>query len=102
MAWSRPQQYLAEFVGTFGLLVAVGGAAVFSISSTNPLIFVDPLVRVVLISLSVGFGLIGLIYALGDISGGHFNPAVTIGAWVAGRLPARTSYRTSWPSWPVA
>lgn len=89
MAWGRPQQYLAEFVGTFGLLVAVGGAAVFSLSASGPFVFIDPLARVVLISLSVGLGLIGLIYALGDISGGHFNPAVTIGAWVAGRFPAR-------------
>jgi aquaporin Z len=84
MTYTRPQQYLAEFVGTFGLLVAVGGAAVFSLST-----FPNPLERVVLISLSVGLGLVGLIYALGDISGAHFNPAVTIGAWVAGRFPAR-------------
>jgi len=84
MAWSSGQKYLAEFVGTFGLLLAVGGAAVFSLSDVF-----DPLARVILISLSVGFGLIGLIYAFGDISGGHFNPAVTIAAWVAGRFPAR-------------
>ncbi|HEV2519635.1 MAG TPA: aquaporin [Thermoplasmata archaeon] len=83
MAWSRGQRLLTEFVGTFGLLVAVGGAAVFSSS------LLDPLVRVVLISLAVGFGLIGLLYAFADISGGHFNPAVTIGAWAAGRFPAR-------------
>ncbi len=82
MAYSSGQKYLAEFVGTFGLLLAVGGAAVLSVG----LLFS---VRVVLISLSVGFGLIALIYAFGDISGGHFNPAVTIGAWVAGKFPAR-------------
>ncbi|HTT45545.1 MAG TPA: aquaporin [Thermoplasmata archaeon] len=84
MAYSSGQKYLAEFVGTMGLLLAVGGAAVFSLTEVT-----DPLSRVILVSLSVGVGLIGLIYAFGDISGGHFNPAVTIGAWVAGRMPAR-------------
>ena len=82
MAYSSGQKYLAEFVGTFGLLLAVGGAAVFSLGQLD-------LTRVVLVSLSVGLGLIGLIYTFGDISGGHFNPAVTIAAWVAGRMPAK-------------
>ena len=82
MAYSSGQKYLAEFVGTLGLLLTVGGAAVLSLG----LIFS---VRVVLISLSVGFGLIALIYTFGDISGGHFNPAVTIGAWAAGKFPLK-------------
>jgi len=84
MAYSSGQKYLAEFVGTMGLLLAVGGAAVFSLTEVT-----DALSRVILVSLSVGVGLIGLIYAFGDVSGGHFNPAVTIGAWAAGRMPAR-------------
>jgi len=85
MPYSSVQKYLAEFVGTFGLLLAVGGAAVFSLTPK----LLDPLSRVILISFSVGVGLIGLIYAFGDISGGHFNPAVTIGAWIAGKFPTR-------------
>lgn len=85
MVYSSRQRYLAEFVGTFGLLLAVGGAAVFSLTAR----FLDPLSRVILISISVGVGLIGLIYAFGDISGGHFNPAVTVGAWIAGKFPTR-------------
>jgi len=83
MTYSSGQKYLAEFVGTMGLLLAVGGAAVFTLGAF------EPLARVLIISLSVGFGLVGLIYAFGDISGGHFNPAVTIAAWVAGRMSAR-------------
>lgn len=84
MPWSRGQKYLAEFVGTMGLLLAVGGAAVFSLVWAD-----DMMGRVLLVSLSVGGGLIGLIYVFGDISGAHLNPAVTVGAWVAGRLPGR-------------
>jgi len=82
MTYTSGQKYLAEFVGTMGLLLAVGGAAVFSLGEID-------LTRVVLVSLSVGFGLVGLIYALGDISGGHFNPAVTIGLLAAGKFPGR-------------
>jgi aquaporin Z len=82
MTYTSAQKYLAEFVGTMGLLLAVGGAAVFTLGETD-------LARVILVSLSVGFGLVGLIYAFGDISGGHFNPAVTVGAWAAGKFPAR-------------
>lgn len=85
MVWSSAQKVLAEFVGTMGLLLAVGGAAVF----TMPFASGAPLERVVLVSFSVGFGLIGLIYAFGDISGAHLNPAVTVAAWAAGRFPAR-------------
>lgn len=84
MVWSTGQKYLAEFVGTLGLLLSVGGAAVFTLSGGF-----DPSTRVLLVSLSVGFGLIAMIYAFGDISGAHLNPAVTIAAWVAGRFPAR-------------
>jgi aquaporin Z len=83
MAWTTGQRYLAEFLGTFGLLLCVAGPAVFTLAS------LEPLARVVLISLSLGLGVTGLIYALGDISGAHFNPAVTIGAWVAGRFRTR-------------
>ena len=45
----------------------------FSIAPASIVGSLDPLGRVVLISLSVGFALIGLIYAFGDISGAHFN-----------------------------
>ncbi|MGP8077697.1 MAG: MIP/aquaporin family protein [Thermoplasmata archaeon] len=86
MATTPVQRYLAEFLGTFGLLLSVTGAALLSIPSAGS---VDPLTRVILISVAIGTGLTGMIYAFGDLSGAHFNPAVTVGCWVAGRFRGR-------------
>jgi aquaporin Z len=83
MAAAAGQRYLAEFLGTFGLLLAVGGAAVFSFPP------VSPEARVIQVSLAVGFAVAGLIYAFGDVSGGHFNPAVTLSLALSGRMPRR-------------
>lgn len=84
MRWSSGQKYLAEFIGTFGLVLSVGGAAVFT-----SWLAIDLDARVVLIALALAAGVMGMIYALGDISGGHFNPAVTVAFWVSGRFAAR-------------
>ncbi|HXQ94193.1 MAG TPA: aquaporin [Thermoplasmata archaeon] len=82
MAWSAGQKYLAEFLGTFALLLFGGGAAVFSLGDPGN-------ARVVLVSLAFGTVLIGAIYALGDVSGGHFNPAVTLSMALSRRMPLR-------------
>ena len=84
MAWSLGQRCLAEFLGTFGLVVSVTGAALFTAADVP-----DPNGRVLLISAALGFGVLGMVYAFGDVSGGHFNSAVTIAMWVAGRTKAR-------------
>jgi aquaporin Z len=86
MAWSTSQRYVAEFLGTFGLLLSVTGAALLSLNLGPNL---SPDARVLLISLSLGMGVTGMIYAFGDVSGGHFNPAVTVAMWLAGRTKTR-------------
>ena len=87
MIWSSAQRYLAEFVGTFGLLLSVTGAALLSLNVDAGLY--SPDARVLLISLSLGLGVIGMVYAFGDVSGAHLNPAVTLAMWISGRLKGR-------------
>jgi aquaporin Z len=66
----------AEFVGTFMLVSSVCGAALFS----------APNVGFIAVALSIGAAVLAMAYALGPISGGHFNPAVTCGLVAAGRF----------------
>jgi len=67
-------KYITEFIGTFflvltvGLCVTLGGAGVIA-------------------ALAIGSILMVMIYAGGHISGGHYNPAVTLAVWIRGRCP---------------
>jgi aquaporin Z len=72
----------AEFIGTFWLVLGGCGSAVLAAAF--------PDVGIGLLGVSLAFGLTVLTgaYALGPISGGHFNPAVSVGLWVGGRFPA--------------
>jgi aquaporin Z len=67
----------AEFIGTFALVSAVCGAALFSAPSAG----------LVAVAFAVGLSVLAMAYAVGSISGGHFNPAVTCGLVAAGRFP---------------
>ncbi|MCI4336535.1 MAG: aquaporin [Thermoplasmata archaeon] len=84
MAATAAQRYLAEFIGTFALLLMGDGAAVFSLPAIT-----DPAARVVLVSMAFGVTVLGGAYAFGQISGGHFNPAVTISMAISRRMPSR-------------
>ena len=77
----------AEFIGTFWLVLGGCGSAVLAANfggDGNPL-------GIGLLGVSLAFGLTVLTgaYALGHISGGHFNPAVSFGLWAGGRFPAK-------------
>lgn len=76
------KKYLAEFFGTFSLILLGCGAAVVSgISSTGP-------TGIGLLGISLAFGLtvVVMAYAIGPISGCHINPAITIAMLIAGKI----------------
>jgi aquaporin Z len=85
MANTPAQRYLAEFLGTFALLFVGTGAAVFSLSIG----VVDPISRFFLIAFAFGVTVAVSVYALGDVSGGHFNPAITLSMALSRRMPMR-------------
>jgi aquaporin Z len=66
----------AEFIGTFMLVSAVCGAALFSAPSAG----------LMTVAFAIGAAVLAMAYAVGHISGGHFNPAVTCGLVAAGRF----------------
>ena len=80
---TMPHRWAAEFVGTFLLVFGGCGAAVLAANPAG-----DHTVGIGYLGVALAFGLalLAAVYAFGNISGGHFNPAVTLGAAVAGRV----------------
>jgi aquaporin Z len=75
-------KYVSEYIGTFALVFAGTGAIIINDISGG--VITEPGIGLV-------FGLIimTMIYALGEVSGAHFNPAVSFGFWLAQKLPSR-------------
>ena len=76
---SLTKRLIAELFGTFVLVFGVIGTALFLAPSTGAFS----------VAFAVGLTIIGAAYAVGHISGGHFNPAVSIGAAASGRFAWR-------------
>ena len=77
-----PAKLSSEFLGTFWLVLGGCGSAVIAAA------FPDVGIGLLGVSLAFGLTVLSGAYALGPISGGHFNPAVTVGLWAGGRFPA--------------
>jgi aquaporin Z len=65
-------KYIVEFIGTFFLVLTIGCCVVIGGAG-------------VIAPLAIGSALMVMIYAGGHVSGGHYNPAVTLGVWIRGR-----------------
>src|ERR1700676_5143129 len=78
---ARMKKYLVEFIGTFFLVFTVG------------ITVLEPAAKIVAPSagpfapLAIGSVLMVMIYAGGHVSGGHYNPAVTLAVWMRGACP---------------
>ncbi|GAB4255157.1 MAG: MIP family channel protein [Candidatus Methylacidiphilales bacterium] len=69
------KKYLVEFIGTFFLVLTIGSTVIVPGAGN-------------LAPLAIGAALMIMVYAGGHVSGGHYNPAVTLGVFLRGKCPA--------------
>jgi aquaporin Z len=72
----RMNKYLTEFIGTFFLVLTIGCTVIGGGTGVIP-------------PLAIGAALMVMIFAGGHVSGGHFNPAVTLAVWLRGRCDTK-------------
>lgn len=77
------KKYFAELFGTFWLVFGGCGSAIFAAG------YPELGIGFVGVSLAFGLTVLTMAYAVGHISGGHFNPAVSIGLWAGGKFSAK-------------
>ncbi|MGB0891837.1 MAG: aquaporin Z [Flavobacteriaceae bacterium] len=77
------KKYFAELFGTFWLVFGGCGSAIFAAA------FPDLGIGFMGVALAFGLTVLTMAYAVGHISGGHFNPAVSFGLWAGGKFSAK-------------
>ncbi|QCX52373.1 aquaporin Z [Elizabethkingia sp. JS20170427COW] len=82
------KKLFAELFGTFWLVFGGCGSAIFA-SQIAPASSGQVGILLVGVALAFGLTVLTMAYAVGHISGGHFNSAVSVGMWVGGRFPAK-------------
>jgi aquaporin Z len=73
---ARVNKYVVEFIGTFFLVLTIGLTVLAGGTGVIP-------------PLAIGAALMVMVYAGGHLSGAHYNPAITLAAWIRGRLDAK-------------
>lgn len=80
------KKYLAEMVGTMVLVLMGCGSAVFAGNAAGA---VSAGVGTIGVALAFGLSVVAMAYTIGNISGCHINPAITLGVWLSGRMSGK-------------